>query len=147
MGRHKTSIKTELSDKTTTLPAKDAALAALGVAIEQKGLDVKILELSGLTDIADYFVIISGTSDRHVQGIAEKIEQSLKEKGERPLRINGMNKGEWVLMDYGNIVVHVFYEPVRQYYEFDDLWRKAKLLELPVELKEQARRLRTGMFG
>lgn len=147
MGQHKTSTKTELAEKTTTLPAKDAALAALGIAIEQKGLDVKVLELSGLTDIADYFVIISGTSDRHVQGIAEKIERSLKEKGERPLRVNGINKGEWVLIDYGNIVVHVFHEPVRQYYEFDELWRKAKLLELPAELKEQARRLRTGMFG
>lgn len=125
--------------------AQEAALTAIRVAIEQKGLDVKGLSLEGVSDIADYFVIISGTSDRHVQGMAEKIEAELKKLGESA-RTSGYERSEWILLDYGDLIVHVFYEPIRQYYLFDELWKNAKPLTLPEELEVQARKLRTGMY-
>lgn len=126
--------------------SSEAALTAIRIAIEQKGLDVKGLDLEGVTDIADYFVIVSGTSDRHVQGMADKINVALKSQGEDPLSISGYDRGEWVLMDYGDLVVHLFYEPIRQYYLFDELWKGAKPVALTDELEQQARKLRTGMY-
>lgn len=127
-------------------PALTAVTDALRIAIEQKGLDVCGLELKGCSDVADYFVIVSATSDRHAQGIAEKIRLHLKLHGEEPISVTGFETAEWILLDYGDFVVHIFYEPTRQYYAFDELWKKAKVLALEPELEQQARRLRTGMI-
>ena len=113
-------------------------------AVDQKGLDVRGLELD--SDIADYFVIVSGTSERHVKGIADRIKKSLEEAGEPVHRINGYEQGEWVLLDYGDLVVHVFYEPMRQHYGLDDLWSdKSILIEPDEELQKNMRKLRTGI--
>jgi ribosome-associated protein len=124
----------------------DNVQAVVQVCIEQKGLDVRGLDLHGLTDVADYFVIASGTSERHVRGIADKIERALGTLGEKPFAVSGYENGQWVLLDYGDLVAHVFYEPVRQYYEFDGLWKRAPAIPLDEELEVQARKLRTGMF-
>ena len=114
--------------------------------IEQKAHDTVGLQLTGLTDIADYFVIASGTSDTHVRGIADRVQRDLKEVGERPLTVSGYDRSEWILLDYGDFVVHVFYEPTRQFYNLDGLWKEASRLPLSDELKLQADRLRTGMY-
>lgn len=126
--------------------AREAALAAVRTAINQKGLDARALDLRDVSDIADYFIIVSGTSDRHVQGIADKIREELRQHGETPVGTSGYETAEWILLDYGNIVVHVFYEPTRQYYAFDELWRGAKRLELDPELERESRKLRTGVI-
>ena len=123
----------------------DVTYLALAVAIEQKGLDVRGLDLRGLTDVADYCVIVSGTSDRHVQGVADKIERALRNIGSHPVSIVGRENAQWILLDYADLVIHVFYEPTRQYYEFDTLWKQAKPLALDPELEAQARKLRTGV--
>ena len=117
------------------------------VAIGQKALDVSILKLGNLTDIADYFIIASGTSDRHVKGIADKITIDLENRfGETPISVSGYEHGEWVLLDYGDYVVHVFYEPTRQFYNLDDLWKEAERVPLPPEVEKVARALRTGLY-
>lgn len=138
------------SDALNTVDRKhsslDATLTAIRISIEQKGLDVRGLDLKTLTDIADYFVIVSGTSERHVQGIADKIKFGLRDLEERPLSINGYDRGEWILLDYGDVVIHVFYEPTRQYYQFDELWKNADLVPLDPGLEVQARKLRTGVY-
>ncbi|MCB0324984.1 MAG: ribosome silencing factor [Bdellovibrionales bacterium] len=133
--------------RASEVTAEDAALRALETAVGQKGLDVRALDLRNATDIADYFVIASGTSQRHVQGIADKVREELRQLGEIPNGSSGYEGGEWVVLDYGDLVVHVFYEPTRQYYAFDELWRGAT--DLPIEdpeLAQAARRLRTGMI-
>ena len=125
----------------------EATETALRIAIEQKGLDPRGLDLRGITDITDYFVIVSGTSDRHVKGIAEKIKDGLAMLGHRPLGQKGSPEAcDWILLDYGDLVVHVFYEPIRQYYEFDSLWKQGHVLALDPELESQSRKLRTGMI-
>lgn len=158
--KSKTSAKPKASSKKQSRPSNrkkpspakaensvlDNAQTVLQVCIEQKGLDVRGLDLHGLTDVADYFILASGTSERHVRGIADKIELALGTRGEKPFAVSGYENGQWVLLDYGDLVAHVFYEPVRQYYEFDELWKRAPAVPLAEELEVQARKLRTGMF-
>jgi len=143
-------VKVSLLEKSPLNQSKNRNIDLVDIVlrscVEQKALDVRGLDLSGLTDIADYFVIASGTSQRHVQGIVDKVKRDLKAKGEKYISVSGTETGEWVLIDYGDFVVHIFYEPTRQYYDLDGLWKKAKELPLTPELEAQARRLRTGIY-
>ncbi|MFN8389505.1 MAG: ribosome silencing factor [Bdellovibrionota bacterium] len=128
------------------IAGESLALAAMQAAVDQKGLDVRGLDIGDESDVADYFVIVSGTSERHVRGIADKVSEALERLGERALRTNGYEEAEWVLLDYGNVVVHIFYEPMRQYYGLDELWgKKATEIEPGAELELHMRRLRTGI--
>lgn len=122
------------------------ALRAIQAALEQKAHDVIGLHVGPHTYVADYYVIASGTSDRHVRGIADRVRKELKEVGEQPLSVVGMENGEWVLLDYGDVVVHVFFEAARTFYNLDEMWQRAKPLSLPSNLESQAKKLRTGMY-
>ena len=126
-----------------TISSKNIALTAAEIAIAQKGLDVRVLNICKISDIADYFVLVSGTSERHVQGMCDKIKLALLSLGEKPTSINGYQRSQWILLDYSNVIVHIFYEPARQYYEFDSLWKKAQEVTLSDELETQRRKLRT----
>jgi ribosome-associated protein len=95
-------------------------------ALDKKAGDVVMLDLSGLTEIADIFVLASGTSERHVKTVADAVEHGLKEKGVPPLSIEGYDEGRWVIIDYGDVVVHVFLEPLRELYDLESLWIEAK---------------------
>jgi ribosome-associated protein len=105
---------------------KDLADAAGRLAVQKKAWDVVVLDLSGLTDIADYFVLASGTSERHVLTISEVIEHDMKEKGITPFSTEGYEEGRWVIIDYGDVVVHVFLESLRELYDLENLWIEAK---------------------
>ncbi len=85
-------------------------------------MNLKILDIREISSIADYFIVCSGNSDRQVLTIAEHIIDQLKKDKIRPLGTEGLKDGRWVVIDYGGIVVHIFHEPVREFYEFDDLW-------------------------
>ena len=108
------------------METREKADAAARSALEKKARDVVALELAGLTDIADYFVIASGGSERHVKTIAEAVEHDMKEKGVAPLSTEGYEEGRWVIIDYGDVVIHVFLEPVRELYDLENLWIEAK---------------------
>lgn len=97
---------------------------------EKKAKNVIIMELTGLTDITDYFVITSGTSERHVRTITEHIETCMKKLGIRPYSIEGYNEGRWVILDFQNLVVHVFLESLRELYDLESLWIEAKTYRL-----------------
>ncbi|MCL4491057.1 MAG: ribosome silencing factor [Nitrospirae bacterium] len=99
-----------------------------------------ILELKGLTVIADYFVICSGDSTTQVRAVVDHIEESLKKHGLRPSKIEGMSNARWVLMDYGDIIVHVFESETRDYYELEKFWLDAP--RIPLEVKGE--RLEAG---
>lgn len=119
---------------------------AVAAAIDQKALDVKALDVSQRCSFADHFIIVSGTSERHVKGISDKIQRRLLEHGVKPLSITGAERGEWIVLDYDDLVVHVFYEPSRQFYELDEVWKDAPTLALSAELQQEMRFLRTGSF-
>jgi ribosome-associated protein len=109
----------------------DKLLLLTRFALEKKARDLVVLEVRELTSIADYFIICSGSSDRQVQSIAQGIEENLSEAGHSPLSVEGANRGHWVLMDFSDVIVHIFYEPVREFYDLDGLWGHAPRVELP----------------
>jgi ribosome-associated protein len=110
--------------------SKTKSLLCLKAALEKKALDPVLLELKGATSFTDYFLLCSGKSDRQVQAIAQGIEEALKKKGIRPLGQEGMIGGRWVLMDYEDVVVHIFLEPVRKFYDLEGLWIEAQRIDL-----------------
>jgi ribosome-associated protein len=95
-------------------------------ALGKKAIGLVALDVRNLTSIADAFIICSGRSNRQVIAIGEHIKQNLKEQGIKPLSIEGMKEGRWVLLDYGHIIIHIFYEPVRSFYDLDGLWIDAR---------------------
>ena len=108
----------------------------------KKQRNLVILNIQNITSFADYTVICSGTSDRQVQSIASSIEERMKKAGTLPLGVEGEKGGRWVLMDYADIVVHVFYEPVREFYDIERLWSDAPKMEVAddtVEVKSLPR--------
>ncbi len=95
------------------MKSKEKALTSGRLAGDKKAKNLIMLELTGITDIADFFVLASGTSERHVRTISEAVETGMKAKGITPLSIEGVDEGRWVILDYGDVVVHVFLEPLR----------------------------------
>ena len=101
------------------------------LALEKKACDLVVMDVRGLTSIADYFIICSGRSDRQVQSIAQGLEGNSAEHGIRLFAVEGSGRGHWVLMDFSDVIVHIFYEPVRKFYDLDGLWGHAPKAELP----------------
>lgn len=95
-------------------------------AEEKLAENLVILDVSGISDFAQYFVIASGTSDRQVQAIADNIQEKMKKLKILPVGIEGHNEGRWILMDYDDVIVHIFYEPVRELYDLERLWHDAR---------------------
>ena len=112
------------------LKSRDLAVKAAEAALKKKALDVTILDLSGLTVIADYFVICSGESTTQVKAVAESIEEELAKKRKKPLGIEGTAHSHWILLDYGDVVIHVFEKETRAYYNLEKLWMDAKIIEI-----------------
>jgi ribosome-associated protein len=126
----------------TAADARDKALLCVKFALEKKAYDLVLMEVGRLTSLADYFLVCTGRSDTQVQAIAQGIEDNLARAGIRPLSIEGQTRGQWVVIDYGDVVVHVFYEPVREFYDLDRLWARAPRVQLPEPYGAQARDLR-----
>lgn len=110
--------------------SKTKSLLCLKVAIEKKAQDPVLLELKGIASFTDYFLLCTGKSDRQVQAIAQAIEEALKKQGIRPLGQEGMREGKWILMDYEDVVVHIFLEPMRRFYDLEGLWIDAPRIDL-----------------
>jgi ribosome-associated protein len=96
---------------------------------EVKGNEVVVLDVASVADFADYFIVASGRSDRQVQGITNRVIEELAKLGVRPLSVEGYEEGQWVLIDCGDVVAHVFYEPVRSTYDIESLWMRARRLD------------------
>ena len=106
------------------------ARAAGRLALDKKGFDVKILKLKSLSSVCDYFVIASGDADSHVKAIARAVKDGLEDIGEHPAHREGFSEGNWILLDYVDVVVHVFREPLRRRYSLEKLWGDAPVEEL-----------------
>ena len=112
---------------TPSNPALERALVAARTAEDNRGRDIVVLDLRQLTTIFDYFVIASGTSRRQLHAISEEIDHALEEgMGDRRLGIEGYDESHWILLDYGDVVIHLFDPETRAYYGLEDLWGQAK---------------------
>jgi len=100
-------------------------------ALGRKASDLLLLDVSEITTLADVFILCTGRSNRQVTAIADHIRRYLKDKGIRPIYVEGIKEGHWVLLDYGQVVIHVFYEPIRSFYDLEGLWSDAR--RIPVE--------------
>ncbi|HEX5709455.1 MAG TPA: ribosome silencing factor [Pyrinomonadaceae bacterium] len=109
-------------------------LAALEAASDKKALDPVALDLRAIASFTDFFLITSATNVRQVQAIADEVVERLKKMGTRPARVEGYASAEWVLVDYGDFVVHVFEEKARRFYDLERLWRDAERVVLPPEI-------------
>ena len=118
--------------------SRETATAIASAALDKKAAGVEILDVAGKVDYADFLVIMTGRSDRHAQAIAQGIEEYLKKQGVRALSVEGMPHGHWVLMDFGDVVVHVFQDEARQMYDLDGLWIDARRLPVPEQSPPEA---------
>src|SRR5918994_429731 len=106
---------------------------ALHAASEKKAIDPVVLDLREIASFTDYFVIVSGTNERQVQAISDEVYETLKKSGHAAARVEGYKTAEWILLDYGDFVVHVFEQKARQFYDLERLWRESKRVDLPPE--------------
>ena len=118
------------------VPSLDLYIKA---ASAKKALNLVILDVAELTSIADVFIICSGRSNRQVNAIADSIVVNLKKHKIKPLSVEGTREGHWVLLDYGHVIIHVFYEPVREFFDLEGLWMDAKRITTPSMKKMQSR--------
>jgi len=126
--------KTAAPEKLT-LSSEERALKCAELAFDKKAYDIRALDISRVSSIADFLVIISGSSDRQNQAIADNIRTGLKKYG-KVNDIEGASEGKWIVMDYGDVLVHIFQNDLRRYYDLDGLWNMAPLLELPKAISE-----------
>jgi ribosome-associated protein len=118
--------------------ASELALAAVEAALEKKGLQPTLLDLRREGAYTDYILVVSGRSDRHVQSVADGVERALRDTlGRRPLGVEGNRDGQWSLIDYGELVVHVFYHPLRDFYDLEGLWSAAPRVPIDVPADSQ----------
>ena len=115
---------------------KEIAFAAAKALDSKKGLDIKVLETGHLTTLADYFVICTATSTTQVKALSDACEKALKEAGEPPHHIEGHRGGTWLLLDFSSVVVHIFMDEARKFYDLERLWSDAAQVDLSGVLDE-----------
>ncbi|HEY9403611.1 MAG TPA: ribosome silencing factor [Pyrinomonadaceae bacterium] len=138
-----TAATAEPDAAATTAAASDEGLdarieSALHAASDKKAHDLIVLDLRPVATFTDYFLIASGTNVRQVQAIADEITERLKREGTRAARIEGYQTAEWVLVDYGDFIVHIFEDKARRFYDLERLWREGVRVALPAGLQSNA---------
>lgn len=109
---------------------KEVVTIAANALSDKKGKDIKVLKTEKLTSLCDYFVICTGTSSTHIKSLTDEIDRAMTEAGEPPLRREGYRSGNWVLLDFGCVVAHVFTEDARDFYKLERLWSDAEEIDL-----------------
>ncbi|HTS28468.1 MAG TPA: ribosome silencing factor [Bryobacteraceae bacterium] len=133
-GQEQHLTKADLNVSPDTQTADPTWLIAVRAAESKKAADIKVLDLTGITSFADFFVICTGANARQVQAISDEVHLQLKRQaGELPISLEGYNQAEWVLADYGDLLVHIFSPKAHEYYGLERLWRSAKTVQVPAE--------------
>lgn len=132
------SATIEIAETVTKFDDLDAEVKlALQCASDKKGFGLVALDLREVATFTEFFIIASGANQRQVQAVIDEIDEQLKKQlGARAVRVEGYSSAEWVLMDYGDFIVHVFEKNARDFYDLERLWRDAKRVEIPAELQE-----------
>ena len=127
-----------MTNEQTVIEVSEISLAkaflSVQAAANKKAETMKILDLRNISSFTDYFVVCSGQSDRQVQAIADSIVIQLKEDGFSPISVEGYREGRWVVVDFGDVVIHVFMDALRDYYDIEKLWHDARKVPIPAEL-------------
>lgn len=113
-----------------SLTGKELLIEAAKILDKRKAEDVKAIDIEGVSIIADYFLLASGSSSTQVKSLAEELEFRLSEQGVEPLRVEGAQSATWIILDYGSLVIHIFYHETRQFYNLERLWADGKTIEL-----------------
>jgi ribosome-associated protein len=111
----------------------ELAQRAAAILLDNKANDVLVLSLKGVSDMTDFFVIASGTSDTHVRALGEHVQQGLKKEGSAPSHAEGLEQGRWVLLDYFDFVVHLFHPSLRNFYQLERLWSDAEVVPITAQ--------------
>jgi ribosome-associated protein len=114
-------------------PGESIARNAARLAADLKATDILVLDLRGVTDMTDYFVIANGTSDTHVRAVADHVQQGLKAGGVSTTMTEGLTQGRWAVLDYGDCIIHVFHPTLRQYYQLERLWGDGKPVSVDLD--------------
>ena len=131
-GQERVLREANLQESTQPRAATPTWLVAVRAAESKKATDIRVLDLTGITSFADFFVICTGANQRQIQAISDEVNLQLKEQAsELPLSVEGYNQAEWVLADYGDLLVHIFSPKTREYYDLERLWRSARTVEIP----------------
>jgi len=112
----------------------ERVVLALQAAAEKKAIDPTVLDLREIASFTDFFVITSGANERQVQAISDEVYETLKKAGSTAARVEGYKTAEWILLDYGDFLVHIFEQKARSFYDLERLWRESKRVELPTGL-------------
>ncbi len=130
------AVKIEIAETPTLFAELDPDVQlAIRSASEKKAFDMIVLDLRNIASFTEFFIIASGSNQRQVQAIADGINEQLKKKLDtRPVRVEGYNSAEWVLLDYGDFIVHIFNHESREFYDLARLWRDARKVEMPEDL-------------
>jgi ribosome-associated protein len=130
--------------KAKAMSSWEKALMLTRAALDKKAADLVVLDVHAHTSIAEYFIVCSGRSDRQVQSIAQGLQEEATHAGVRPFAVEGTQRGHWVLMDFSDVIVHIFYEPMRQFYDLDGLWSHAPRAKLPATYSNLIAQLHTS---
>ena len=112
------------------MESREIAVTVAGLLDDKKARDIKLLDISALTTIAEYFVICTGGSTTQVKALADNVTEKMDEKGVKALRCEGYNSCDWILIDYGDVVVHIFKDDMRSFYNLDHLWGDAENIQI-----------------
>ncbi len=123
----------ELQNADSPLEPEDAVKVAARAASDKKANDIVLLDLREIASFTEFFLICTGTNSRQVQAISDAVGEQLRNEGKRPLHIEGYSSAEWILLDYGDFIVHVFSGASRRFYDLERLWRDAKRVEIKEE--------------
>lgn len=123
--------------RRTVLDTLQKLKTALKVALDKKAENPVVIDLRELTTLSDYFVVLSATSDTHARTIADEIKKKLKERGILPLSVEGYESANWILIDYGDVIVHIFRPEVRELYNLESLWMDAPRVEVSELVSEE----------
>ena len=129
------AINEEAAEQPARLETEAAVMLAARAASDRKAMDMVILDLHEVAQFTEFFLICTANNSRQVQAITDAIEESLREAGKRPSHIEGYTAAEWVLLDYGDFIAHVFSPTSRRFYDLERLWRDGKRVPLPADLQ------------
>ena len=121
-----------LGNSVASDESRELAVAIAVAALDKKAVGLEVLDVAGKVDYADFLVLMTGRSDRQVAALAQGIEEALRKIGKRPMSVEGLPHGNWVLMDFGDVVVHVFQDDARSLYDIEGLWMDARRIPVPI---------------